>query len=94
LFARGGKWKTEQLISKKWIADATTPSPANKSYGYLWWLNAEGRAKDASKKVYWAEGFGGNIIVIDEQNDLVVVARWLDPAKIPDFIDIVERAVR
>ncbi|HLY68138.1 MAG TPA: hypothetical protein VKR53_00330, partial [Puia sp.] len=65
------------------------PSVANKSYGFLWWLNQEGRYKDVPKTVYLAEGFGGNFIVIDNEHDIVMVARWLDPAKAGEFIKLV-----
>ena len=39
LFLRQGKWNESQLISKDWIDEATKSSPAQKSYGYMWWLN-------------------------------------------------------
>ena len=41
LFLRKGKWKDKQLISEKWVDAAHQPSHANKSYGYMWWLNAK-----------------------------------------------------
>lgn len=93
LFLRKGKWKNEQLISQQWIKDAVKPSAVNKSYGYMWWLNEEGRLKNLSKKIYYAEGFGGNTILVDDENDLVIVSRWLEPSKLSDFVNIVERAI-
>ena len=39
LFLRQGKWNESQLISQDWIDEATQSSPAQKSYGYMWWLN-------------------------------------------------------
>ncbi len=41
--------------------------------------------------VYYAAGFGGNYIVIDEKNDLVIVTRWLP--NLNDFLKIVFKAV-
>lgn len=38
------------------------------------------------KHVYYAAGFGGNFIVVDEQRDLVIVTRWLEPSKIGAFV--------
>ena len=42
LFAlRGGEWEGQQLISKPYFKQATTPSQdLNPAYGFLWWLNA------------------------------------------------------
>jgi CubicO group peptidase (beta-lactamase class C family) len=93
LFARKGKWKNQQLISQQWINDAVKPSPVNKSYGYMWWLNEENHLKNLSKKIYYAEGFGGNTILVDSENDLVIVSRWLEPSKLSDFVNIVERSI-
>ena len=88
LFLNHGKWNDEQLISQKWIVKATTPSIPNPNYGYLWWLNTKGdrQLKGWSEDLYYAAGFGGNFIVIDQEHDLVVVTRWLEPNKIEDFM--------
>jgi CubicO group peptidase (beta-lactamase class C family) len=88
LFLNNGKWNDEQLISQKWIKKATTPSIPNPNYGYLWWLNTKGdrQLKGWSEDLYYAAGFGGNFIVIDQEHDLVVVTRWLEPSKIEDFM--------
>jgi CubicO group peptidase (beta-lactamase class C family) len=94
LFARKGKWKTQQLLSEQWIHAALQPSVANKEYGFLWWLNTNGRLGKRSKTVYAAEGFGGNFIIVDEASDLVIVTRWLEPRKIGELVDIVMEAVR
>jgi hypothetical protein len=93
LFARKGKWKQNQLISEKWITMARQPSPAFKSYGYLWWLNTENRIKGTSGEIYSAQGFGGNYIIIDEKNDLVVVTRWLDDSKVSDLMGLIWKAM-
>jgi CubicO group peptidase (beta-lactamase class C family) len=76
LYLRKGKWKDRQLLSEKWIDLSLASSPANKSYGYLWWNNSEQSIKGAPSNLYYAAGFGGNYIVVDYKNDLVVVTRW------------------
>ena len=88
LFLADGKWESEQLISKEWIAKAITPSTSNPNYGYLWWLNKKGNRhwKGVSEDIFYAAGFGGNFIVIDKANNLVVVTRWLEPSKIGEFM--------
>ena len=93
LFLRKGKWKNQQLISQEWITEAVKPSAVNKSYGFMWWTNEENHLKDVSKKIYYAEGFGGNSIVIDNENDIVIVARWLEPSKLSDFVKMVVSSV-
>jgi CubicO group peptidase (beta-lactamase class C family) len=88
LLLADGKWESEQLISEDWIRKATTPSVPNPNYGYLWWLNKKGNRhwKGVSEDIFYAAGFGGNFIVIDKANNLVVVTRWLEPSKIGEFM--------
>jgi CubicO group peptidase (beta-lactamase class C family) len=89
LFLRKGKWKNDQLISERWINAARQPSGANKEYGFMWWLNEQNRFNGLSKNVYYANGFGGNFIVIDNEHDLVIVTRWLEPSRLGDFVKLV-----
>ena len=89
LFLRNGKWKNQQLISESWIRAAHQPSVPNKSYGFMWWVNNTNRYKDVPASIYTAEGFGGNFIVIDNEHDLVMVTRWLEPSKLGEFIKLV-----
>ncbi len=87
LFARAGKWNDRQLISADWVKQVRTPAPANASNGYMWWLNAGDRSwAGVPDHVYYAAGFGGNFIVIDEERDLVIVTRWLEPSQIAEFM--------
>ncbi len=95
LFLNDGKWNEEQIISKDWIDKATVPSTPNPNYGYMWWLNQKGdRHWDGlSENIYYAAGFGGNFIVIDKENNLVVVTRWLEPNKIGELMNKVNAAL-
>ncbi|MDH5607910.1 MAG: beta-lactamase family protein [Cyclobacteriaceae bacterium] len=88
LFLRDGRWGDQQLVSGDWIKAARQPSEANESYGYMWWLNRGERKWDGvdDDSIYYAAGFGGNFIVVDEANDLVIVARWLEPSQIGQFV--------
>ena len=77
LFLRNGKWKDRRIISEKWIRMVTTRGSVGPDYGYLWWLNTEGRAwPDAPKTAFRASGHGSNTVWIDPEHDLVVVWRW------------------
>ncbi len=93
LFLRNGKWNGQQLISRQWVEAVQEPSDANKSYGFMWWLNADGRYKDVPANIYTADGFGGNFIVIDKDRDIVMVTRWLEPSKLGEFMKMVIGAV-
>lgn len=82
LFLRKGKWDGKQLISEKWIDMLRIPSSANPIYGYMWWLNTGKRPiPSAPESVYYALGFGGNCIAVDNEHDLVVVVRWAGSTK-------------
>ncbi len=82
LFLRKGKWNGNQLISEKWIDMMKIPSSANPFYGYMWWLNTDKRPiPSAPESVYYALGFGGNCIAVDNEHDLVVVVRWAGSTK-------------
>lgn len=95
LFLNNGKWNSEQILSEAWIKETTTPSTPNPNYGYMWWLNNKGDRhwKGLSEDIYYAAGFGGNFIVIDKANNLVVVTRWLEPSKIGDFMGLIQDAL-
>lgn len=93
LFLRNGKWKNQQLVSEKWVAAVQQPSAANKSYGYLWWLNQEEKWPALSANMYYAVGYGGNYIVIDKEHDLVVVTRWMADDKIDDVVELVIKSI-
>jgi len=97
LFLNKGKWKEKQIISPEWINAATTPSPANPSYGYLWWLNPPESSRyvaAAGSDMYYAAGFGGNFIIILPKENMVVVTRWLEPKKMPEFLQKVLDAIK
>lgn len=97
LMARRGRWQGRQLLSERWITLARTPSQAKPNYGYLWWLNRGGRRwKNLSDRLYYADGTGGNYIVVDDAHDLVVVTRWMDEdlAVLGQLLEIVEGALR
>lgn len=96
LFLNGGNWNGTQIISEDWIKMAVAPSKPNNNYGYMWWLNLEGTRQwdGVPETVFYAAGFGGNFIVVDWKNDLVVVTRWLEPNKIGEFMRMVSASVR
>jgi CubicO group peptidase (beta-lactamase class C family) len=88
LILNKGKWQNTQIISQKYLEEATTTSQnINNSYGYLWWLNGKSSymlptlqltfpgslAKDAPKDMYSALGKNGQIINIVPSMGLVMI---------------------
>jgi CubicO group peptidase (beta-lactamase class C family) len=95
LFMNNGNWNGKQLISENWIKMATAPSPANESYGYMWWLNKGSRKIDGPpSSMFYAAGFGGNYVVVDQENELVIVTRWLEPSKMSEMMKLVYKALK
>ena len=88
LFEREGQWDGKQIISKAWIKEATTSSPTNPRYGYMWWLNKGDRKWPgvADESIFYGSGFGGNYVIVDQSNDLVVITRWLEPRQLGEFM--------
>jgi CubicO group peptidase (beta-lactamase class C family) len=91
LFLNEGRWNNKQLISKNWVKQVQKPSHANKSYGYMWWLNQGDRKwkQVDDESIYYAAGFGGNYIVVDKTHNLLVVTRWLEPSKMGEMMKLV-----
>ena len=79
LFLRNGNWDGEQIISEEWIKMARTPTDANKGYGHMnFFLNTNNkRLPSAPESAYVFLGSGVNMVYIDQENDLVIVARWI-----------------
>lgn len=94
LFARRGNWDGQQLISGDWIDRAVSPSDPNPDYAYMWWtLKGDTQWEGVPDHVYYAAGFGGNYIVVDEKNDLVVVLRWIDGSTLGEFMMMIYDAL-
>lgn len=96
LCMNNGKWKDRQLISKQWLKEATTPSEPNPAYGYMWWLNkkmGENRMSELSSSGFYAAGFGGNYIIIEPEDKLVVVLRWCEPSETNRMLGLIKEAL-
>lgn len=88
LTLRRGRWKDEQIISEEWLRMATTPTPAQPTYGFMnFFLNTERKYLPSAPAVAFAHvGNGTNVIYVDPENDLVVVVRWIENAAVDGFI--------
>lgn len=77
LWLRGGRWGTRQIVPPAYVKAALTPSAHGPDYGYLWWLNTQGKNYPGlPANVFGARGAGSNTITISPDHDLVVVWRW------------------
>ena len=74
LFARGGAWRDNQVISSDWVMESTTPLEGAPFYGLQWWLNTNGMMiESAPDSLYAARGLHDQNIYVLPEEDLVVV---------------------
>ena len=76
LYLNGGMYDNTQIVSQAWINKATTVKittgniiPFSSEYGYLWW-----NGRIYSHNYFFANGWGGQFIVVVPDISLVVVA--------------------
>ncbi len=79
LTLRNGNWNNEQILSEEWLKMARTPTKANQNYGFMnFFLNTDGKPlPSAPKTAFYHLGAGNNMVYVDQENDLVIVARWI-----------------
>jgi CubicO group peptidase (beta-lactamase class C family) len=80
LTLRRGKWKDKQILSEEWVRMALTPTPVQPTYGFMnWFLNTDRKFMASAPASAFAHmGNGTNMIYVDPENDLVIVARWIE----------------
>ncbi len=94
LMLNKGSWNGRQIISEEWMNACCTPCPLNQGYGYFWWLNPNGETfPAASRSSVFMIGVGTNLVWVDPENDLVVVARWLQKERVNGFVEKVMSAL-
>lgn len=95
LLLRQGDWAGRQLLSRQWLQKALEPSGPNPDYGFMIWLNTTGElAPGAPKTSYFGRGAGGNMIWVEPESGLVVVARWMAKDKYDGFFRRVMDALK
>jgi CubicO group peptidase (beta-lactamase class C family) len=79
LTLRNGNWNGTQLIDPSWIEKSRTPTEAQPGYGMMnYFLNNNLKeAPAAPTSAFMHIGAGTNMIYVDQENDLVIVARWI-----------------
>ena len=96
LMLNKGSWNGHEIIPEKWVNECLTPCPLAPFYGYLWWLNdpQNGMLPGAPRSAYFAMGVGTQIIYVDPENDLVIVARWIEKEKTTEFVRMVLASIK
>jgi CubicO group peptidase (beta-lactamase class C family) len=89
-----GRANGRQVISAEWIERMRTPCAIAPFYGYLIWLNHDGRVfPSVPASSYFAIGAGGNFTWIEPRRRMVVVVRWIDPDRADEFFGRILRAM-
>jgi len=81
LYLDKGMYKETRIVTENWISEATESQisteniiPYQNGYGYFWWTGS----KDGHD-YYFANGYGGQFIVVIPDQDVVIVAlnQWI-----------------
>lgn len=77
LYANGGMFEGQQIVSKSFIEEATylhepgAVPEEGKGYGYGWWTG-----QDNGFKIFFASGYGGQTIIVLPDHNIVVVTTF------------------
>lgn len=70
-----------QVLSSDWIAQMRQPCAIAPYYGYLIWLNHEGRVfPSVPASSFFGVGAGSSFTWVEPERRLVAIVRWLDSA--------------
>ena len=87
LLLNDGVHEGRTLIPPAWVQRMRQPAAMAPFYGWLVWLNAEGRTfPGASAGSSFMVGAGGHYTWIEPAFEAVVVVRWLDGAGVDGFM--------
>ena len=96
LYLNNGNWNGEQIIAPKWVEKSSTIYKNNvginlpiedsriNAYGYTWWIS-ELEYNGKKTKMYRANGWGGQTIMIIPELEMVVVftsGNWAKKSKL------------
>jgi hypothetical protein len=61
----------------------------------MWWLlRGDTKWEGVPENVFYASGMGGNFVIVNQTNDLVVVVRWINPSKIGEMMTMIVKSLR
>src|SRR4030095_9969186 len=73
LYLHHGKWDGKKMVSKEWVKESVAPfiqAEEDYQYGFKWWLLPR---KDSRQFVWMARGFGGQVLIVDPDEELIAV---------------------
>jgi CubicO group peptidase (beta-lactamase class C family) len=92
LLLDGGLHQGRQIVPSGWVKRMREPCGVAPFYGWLTWLNRDGRMfAEASRSSFFMVGAGGHLTWMDPERQSVVVVRWLDSAHSTEFVAGVNR---
>jgi CubicO group peptidase (beta-lactamase class C family) len=95
LLLAGGRHDGRALLPESWVAQMPRPCAIAPFYGWLVWLNPEGRNfPGASAQAWLMVGAGGHYVWIEPTLDAVVVVRWLDSEHLAGFMQRVRAGLQ
>lgn len=96
LTLRMGAWGNDRVLSEDWLRMARTPTPAQADYGFMNFFLNPGRERfpSAPETAFAHLGNGTNMVYVDPENDVVIVARWIDNGELDGLIGRVLAAIR
>jgi CubicO group peptidase (beta-lactamase class C family) len=95
LTSRNGRWGEKRILSEEFLEQAKTPTSVQPTYGFMnYFLNTEQKLIPAAPaSAYSHVGNGVNTVFIDPENDIVIVARWIEQARINEFVEKVIQSI-
>jgi CubicO group peptidase (beta-lactamase class C family) len=94
LLLDGGQHAGRQLLGADWVQRMREPCDVAPFYGGLVWLNRARRTYPAaSDSAFAMMGAGGHLVLIDPELQAAIVARWLDGAATPRWLELVVAAL-
>jgi CubicO group peptidase (beta-lactamase class C family) len=95
LTLRDGRWGDRQIVSQEWLDMARTPTPVQPVYGFMnFYLNTgRQRLPAAPESAFFHLGAGTNMVYCDPENDLVIVARWIEGNALNGLVERVLAAI-
>jgi CubicO group peptidase (beta-lactamase class C family) len=94
VFLEDGMVDGRRIVSSAWLERMRTPCNLAPYYGYLLWLNHEGRVfPSVPASSYFGIGAGSSFMWIEPDRRVCVVVRWLNPAYADAFFGKVMSAL-
>jgi Beta-lactamase len=96
LTLRNGKWNGKPIISEDWIKMSRKATPVQSTYGFMnYFLNTDKKLYPSAPASAFAHiGAGTNMIYVDQENDIVIVARWIENNALDGLIERTIKSIK